>query len=179
MVAAVLRVIALLGVTACVGGVSGGGGGGSDSGTPDPDAKVDAPKLMWVDAANGSGTNLPCENLATPPGDGHHFPGQSCFQSCHDHGFTIAGTLYTNDSGNTAFKGATITVTDAANKTIKIVTNLNGNFYTFDTLQFPILVMASACPSAVKMNQAVAGNNNSRACNSCHQGGTFNQMHLP
>ena len=78
---AAVRVIALLAVAACTGGVQdGGGGGGSDSGTADPDAKVDAPRLMWVDAASGSGNGLPCENVAAPPSNGHHFPGQSCFQ---------------------------------------------------------------------------------------------------
>ena len=39
-------------------------------------------------------------------------PGKSCFQSCHNHGFTLAGTLYTNATGNTGFVGATMTVTD-------------------------------------------------------------------
>jgi hypothetical protein len=178
---AAVRVILLALVTACVGDVGGGGNGsgsGSGSGSGGIDAAVDAPKLMWVDAAMGSGSGLPCKNMATPPGDGHHFPGQSCFQACHNHGFTLAGTLYTNDTGNTSFPGATITVTDSNNKTVNIVTNLNGNFYTTDTLVFPVLVMASSCPSAVKMNAAVAGNN-SRACNSCHVGGTSMQMHLP
>ena len=175
---AVVRVIALCALAACVGGVDGGGGGsGSDGGNGPADAKVDAPKLMWVDAASGSGNNLPCKNPATPPGDGHHFPGQNCFQACHNHGFTLAGTLYTNATGNTAFTGATITITDSNGKTIDVVTNLNGNFYTMEPLVFPVLTMASACPSAVRMTAAVAANG--RACNSCHVGATNNQMHLP
>lgn len=178
--AAVVRAVALVGLTACVGGVGGegnGGGSGSGSGSGGIDAAIDAPKLMWVDAAPGSGNNLPCRNMATPPGDGHHFPGQSCFQSCHNHGFTLAGTLYTNATGNTAFSGANITITDANNQTINLVTNLNGNFYTTQNIAFPILTMASACPSAVKMTLAVAATG--RACNTCHAGGTNDQMHLP
>ncbi len=139
--AAVARVIALFALSACVGDVGGGGNGnGSGSGGSGGggiDAAVDAPKLMWVDAANGMGSNVPCKNPATPPGDGHHFPGQSCFQSCHNHGFTVAGTLYTNDTGNTAFAGATITITDSNNQTVNIVTQNNGNFYSTANIAGP------------------------------------------
>jgi hypothetical protein len=177
---AAVRLIALcLGASlcACVGDVQTGGGGGSDSGTRPPDAKVDAPKLMWVDSSSGSGNGLPCKNPATPPNDGHHNTGKSCFDNCHNHGFTLAGTLYTNDTGNTGFSGATITVTDSNNQTINIVTSLNGNFYTSQPMAYPVLVMASSCPSATKMNVAVASTG--RACNSCHLGGTSMQMHLP
>lgn len=177
---AVVRVIALSALCACVGGVGGdGNGGGSGSGSGSGiDAAIDAPKLMWVDAATGTGNNLPCENQV-PDGqlvDGKHEPGNSCFQGCHNHGFTLAGTLYTSPTSNSPRRGATITVTDSNNKTIKIVTALNGNFYTSEALAFPVLVMASACPSAVKMNVAVAATG--RACNSCHMGGNM-QMYLP
>ncbi|HEY5922171.1 MAG TPA: hypothetical protein VIV11_10895 [Kofleriaceae bacterium] len=178
---AAVRVIALVACTAlcgCPGDVDTGGGGGSDSGTSGADAKIDAPKLMWVDAATGSGSNLPCRNQVLPaPHDGHHFPGQSCFQACHNHGWTVAGTLYTNDTGNTAFVGANITLTDSNNQTINLLTGANGNFYTQQAIAFPVLVIASACPSAVKMTLAVAASG--RACNSCHVGGTSMQMHLP
>jgi hypothetical protein len=172
---AVVRAIALVSLCACVGGVQPSTDSGS--GTRLPDASIDAPKLMWVDAASGSGNNLPCQNVMTPPFDGHHNTGKNCFDNCHNHNFTLAGTLYTNDTGNTAFSGASITVTDSNNKTINIVTNLNGNFYTYEPLAYPVLTMASACPSAVKMNVAVA--QSGRGCNTCHVGGTSMQMHLP
>jgi hypothetical protein len=174
---AAVRAIALCLVAACTGDAQSGSGSGSDSGTRMPDAKIDAPKLMWVDAASGSGNGLPCKPPATPPSDGHHNTGMSCFQACHSHGFTLAGTLYTNDTGNTGFSGATITVTDSNNQVVNIVTSLNGNFYASQPLAFPVLVLASSCPSAVQMTLAVAANG--RACNSCHLGGTSNQMHLP
>jgi len=169
---------ALGALAACVPGAgSSGMGSGDASGSGSPlDAAVDAPKLMWVDAAMGSGSNLPCKNQATPPGDGRHFPGKHCLQ-CHTGQFSVAGTLYTNATGNTAFAGATITITDSAGETIDLVTNQNGNFYTMQPLQFPVLVMASACPSAVKMPLAVAATGAS--CNTCHAGGTNDQMHLP
>jgi len=175
---AFVRVIALCCVAACVGGVQSGGGSGSDSGGQPIDAKIDAPKLMWIDAANGSGNGLPCKNqVLPPPTDGHHFPGQSCFQACHNHGWTVAGTLYTSSTGNTAFSGANITITDSNNQTMNLVTGANGNFYTTQPIAFPVLVIASACPAAVKMTLAVAASG--RACNSCHIGGTNEQMHLP
>lgn len=178
--AAVVRVIALFAFTACVGDVGGGGNGsGSGSGSGSGvDAAIDAPKLMWVDAATGSGNGLPCKN-PVPVGqlaDGHHEPGKSCFQACHNHGFTLAGTLYTNSTGNSPYRGATITVTDSNNQTFELVTALNGNFYTSQAIAFPVLVIASSCPDAVKMTLAVAATG--RACNSCHAGGP-NQMHLP
>jgi len=166
------------GAAACVGGTQdSGNGSGSDSGAP-IDAKIDAPKLMWIDAASGSGNGLPCKNQVVPtPTDGHHFPGQSCFQACHNHGWTVAGTLYTNNTGNTAFAGAHITITDSNNQVVDLITSANGNFYTTQPVAFPILTLASSCPSAVKMNVAVAASG--RACNSCHVGGTSMQMHLP
>jgi hypothetical protein len=149
-------------------------GGSGDAAVSD--GRTDARGLVWIDAPPGQMNNLPCENAVSPAPDlGHHEPGKSCFQSCHNHGFTLAGTLYTNATGNTAFAGATVTVTDAASKTFKLVTNLNGNFYTNTSITFPVLVIASACPSAVKM----VANASTGACNTCHVGSTNNQMHLP
>lgn len=138
--------------------------------------RADARGLMWVDAPPGGGNTIPCKDPVAPvPNLGHHNPGKSCFQNCHNHGFTLAGTLYTNATGNTAFGGATITVTDAANVTFDLVTNVNGNFYTNRAITFPVLVVASSCPSAVRM---VASSPNGN-CNACHVGGTNEQMHLP
>jgi hypothetical protein len=143
----------------------------------DGNGPSDGRTIMWVDAAPGMGNNLPCENQAQPPGTGHHEPGKSCFQSCHNHGFTLAGTLYNNATGNSAFAGATITVIDSNNKTVKIVTRQNGNFYTMEALAFPVLTLASSCPSAVRMNASSPDGN----CNAgnCHPGATNQQIHLP
>lgn len=139
---------------------------------------ADARSVQWVDAAPGTGNNLPCENQVIPaPNNGNHFPGQSCFQNCHNHGFTVAGTLYTNATGNSAFAGATITVIDANNVTKKLVVHTNGNFYTSEAVAFPLLTLASSCPSAVRM-EASSPNGNCNA-NGCHQGGTSSQIHLP
>ena len=154
-------------------------GGPQDAGTSDG-PRVDARTggVQWVDAAPGTMNNLPCENQVLPaPQNGNHFPGQSCFQSCHNHGFTVAGTLYTNATGNTAFGGASITIIDANNVTRKMVVNSNGNFYTRDAVAFPVLTIASSCPSATRM-EASSPNGNCNAGN-CHPGGSPQQIHLP
>lgn len=163
-------VVGCFALAACVGELPTGGGGGSVI-----DANIDAPKLTWPDASTGSGTMLPCKNMAVPPGNGHHNPGKSCFQSCHNHGFTLAGTLYTNATGNTAFAGATMSFTDNNGAMFDLVTNQNGNFYTTRAIAFPVLVLASSCPSAVRMTLASTTGD----CNSCHVGATNDQMHLP
>lgn len=155
-------------------------GGPGDGGTmmTTGDARTDARTIQWVDAAPGTMNNLPCENFVSPvPQNGHHESGKSCFQSCHNHGFTVAGTLYTNATGNTAFGGATITIIDANNVTKKLVVNSNGNFWTREAVTFPVLTLASSCPSAVQMNASSPDGN----CNAggCHPGGSQQQIHLP
>lgn len=172
-----LALAAALGVAACTAGDIPPSGPSDAAVVTGGDARADARMLQWVDATPGTPSNLPCENPTTPPGNGQHNPGKSCFQSCHNHGFTLAGTLYTNATGNTAFAGATITIIDANNVTRKYVTHQNGNFYTSDPIAFPVLTLASACPSAVKMEaQAPNGNCN---VNGCHPGASSLQMHLP
>ena len=161
---------------ACETGTPPGGGDMTDA-NGSGSATIDAPKLMWVDAAPGTGNGLPCENKVSQPPDGQHNPGQSCFLNCHNHGFTMAGTLYTNATGNSAFVGATITVIDNNNVTRKYVTRTNGNFYTSDPIAFPALVIASSCPSAVRMTLASSTGDCNRG--GCHVGGTNSQMHLP
>jgi hypothetical protein len=172
MVRAVLVAAAL---SACTSGeLPAGGGSGSDGSVVD--ARIDAPKLTWIDAPPGSGTMLPCEDNVSPaPQLGQHNTGQDCLMSCHAHGFTLAGTLYTNATGNSPFAGATISITDNNGQMLDIVVNSNGNFYTKQPIAFPVLVRASSCPSAVKMTLASADGH----CNVCHRGNTDDQMHLP
>lgn len=176
-----VRAVVLAGCLAIAGCLTVGETSGNQNGghvDAAPAGPVDAPKLMWVDAAPGTGNNLPCKNAITPaPQNGHHNEGQSCMQSCHNHGFTVAGTLYTNDTGNTGFGGAHITLTDNNNVAHDLVVNNDGNFYTKEAVAFPVLVIASACPSATKMALASSDGN----CNKsgCHVGGGSLQMHLP
>ncbi len=170
-------VVALL-LAACTGEIP-SGGGGSNSG--DGGTKMDAAGSggpHWVDAATGTGSNgLPCKNPVLNPGDGHHNPGVACMNCGHHSSYTVAGTLYTNATGNTAYAGATVTITDANGQMMDLTTLSNGNFFTTAAVKFPVTVIASACPSAVKMNANVSNG----ACNAsgCHPGNTNNQMHLP
>lgn len=166
----------VLALAGCVGDV-GTAGMGSGSNRDDAGIADAPPKLKWPDAAPGMGNTLPCENtVSNPTIDGRHNPGMSCFQSCHNHGFTLAGTLYTNSTGNSAFVGATVTITDNNGVTQKLITASNGNFYSRQAIAFPVLVIASACPSAVKMNNSTTNGDCNKA--GCHNGGP-NQMHLP
>jgi len=174
MVRAVLTASLLAGCT--IGDLPPPSGPGDANGSGSGSGLIDAGALQWVDAPPGQGNNLPCKNTVSPAPDlGGHNPGKSCFQSCHTHGFTLAGTLYTNATGNSGFAGATMSFIDASNAAFDIVVNANGNFYTNRAINFPVLIIASACPSAVKM-QGSAPNGN---CNACHVGGTSQQMHLP
>jgi hypothetical protein len=164
----------LLLLAACDIGNTGPGTGGGGNG---PDAALDSSGPMWADAPVGSGSNGPCENPVTTYGDGHHNAGKDCEQGCHNHGFTVSGTLYTNANGNTGYPGATITLTDAQNRAIKLVTQANGNFYTSSAVAFPVTARASACPLGTSMNANVA----SGRCNNtaCHAQATAVQIHLP
>jgi hypothetical protein len=179
MVRAVLAIAFIAPLSGCLSVGSDPPGPGSNN-NPDggTTGSVDAPKFMWPDAAPGSMNNLPCKNTVSPaPQLGHHNTGQSCMQSCHNHGFTVAGTLYTNDTGNTGFGGATISLTQNNGQVMELVVNNDGNFYTKATVSFPVLVIASACPSAVKMPLASSDGNCNKA--GCHVGGSAKQMHLP
>jgi hypothetical protein len=154
--------------------------GPDDAAVATDDAAHDASSgggIMWIDAATGSGSSLPCEDNTPNSIDGRHNTGKSCFQSCHNHGFTAAGTLYTNATGNSPFAGATITLIDSNSSPHTILVAPNGNFYTKEAIAFPALTYASSCPSATKMQGSTPDGN----CNAgnCHPGGTNAQLHLP
>lgn len=179
-----LALASLAAAAACSSGIIGGpGGGGSGSnGGGAVDAASDAHGPVWIDASSsgsGSGSSSDCRPPVTAYGDGHHNTGRNCMDSCHNHGFTLAGTLYTTATNNTGFPGATITVQDANNQTIDVVVQANGNFYTSQAIAYPALVRASSCPYSTHMTATIANG----ACNSqaCHQqsGGAQGQIHLP
>ena len=126
--------------------------------------------------SGGGGGPATCAQAATPPGSGHHNAGANC-ATCHTGNgaplWTVAGTLYT--AGGTAAVGATITVVDANNKTISIVTAQNGNFWTTESVKAPLKVKASRCPSTASMTANATG-----ACNSCHAAsGSPGRIKLP
>jgi hypothetical protein len=165
------------------GGTTGGGGGSSGAGSGDAGTAVadmgTAPAGDLGGGSSGGGDMaVACDNLATTTASGQHNAGQDC-QSCHAAGggaptFTIGGTLYSAVSGGTAVTGGTINVTDAAGKTVKLVSAKNGNFWSTAALTFPVKVNASLCPATVPMSATVGGNG---ACNNCHNS-TF-RVHVP
>src|SRR4029079_17872811 len=97
-----------------------------------------------------------------------HNPGQACL-TCHDGGtadaplWTLAGTLYADGAGTTPLPGGTIIVTDNTGAEIKIISGDNGNFFTSQTIVFPVHIKASRCPDERPMNNAQSiGDCNSR-----------------
>ncbi|HUS30813.1 MAG TPA: hypothetical protein VMZ53_20020, partial [Kofleriaceae bacterium] len=130
-----------------------------------PDAAVSSP-----DAPSGA---FQCRDKQplTAVGDGHHHPGENCLNACHNHGFTLAGTMTTTATATTPFVGASITVKDANGVTFDMVTQANGNFYTRAVVTFPVTVTASACPSIHAMSGTVtAGGCNKTGCHSATGG---------
>jgi hypothetical protein len=171
-------------------------GVGSGGGTSPDDGGAPAADLAQASPAVDGGGGAPATDGGTPAGDmavacdtvqstaglsspsGHHNAGQEC-QGCHAPGggaptFYVGGTLYSTVTGGAAVAGATINVTDANGKKVKIISATNGNFWTTTSLAFPLQVNASLCPNTVPMNSAVGGNG---ACNNCHNS-TF-RVHLP
>jgi hypothetical protein len=116
------------------------------------------------------------ERVTTGIGDGHHNAGLDCMGSCHNHGFSLAGTLYTSATGSKPVVGASITVVDGAGNTLDMVSQQNGNFWTKQVLVFPVKVTASLCPDVRKMPVAVPAKT---GCNKCHQIGAVGRIHLP
>ena len=121
----------------------------------------------------------PCKNKVTAVGDGHHYPGMDCQEGCHNHNFSLSGTLFTGATGTTPIVGATITVKDAAGSTFEMVSQTNGNFYSGNTMQFPVTVVASSCPDAHAMVAKIMTPGGCAAAG-CHvAGSTTGNVYLP
>jgi hypothetical protein len=144
---------------------AGGGGGGGGSG-------VDA-------GAASDAAGFACRNKVASVGSGHHNPGQDCQGACHNHGFTLGGTIYAAANSTTSLSGATITVTDATGKSFDVVSQANGNFYTSQAIKFPVTVTASACPSVAPMVAQVTATMDGCNQSGCHVTGAQGRIHLP
>jgi hypothetical protein len=172
-----ILVVALV-VPACVGTIDSGGPAGS----PDAAASNSPPSDSGSGSGSGSATTdaAPaggpvCKNVvAAGLSSGKHNAGQDCMNGCHNHGFTLAGTLYT--AAGAALVGGTITVTDAAGATHDVVSQQNGNFYTSTPIAYPATVYASACPSVTPMQASVAASG--AGCNNCHTPGATGHIQL-
>lgn len=141
-------------------------GGSSDAGISEDAAPVQSPYDTPVQCSS---------NKKWTSGNGSSMrPGDAC-NRCHS--MSIGGTVYptahepTNCIGIPG--GATVTVTDAKNKTVNITVNSAGNFYydPFTPLTPPYAVKVTAGSKVRAMTaKATSGD-----CNSCHtQTGTQN-----
>jgi hypothetical protein len=166
-------------ISACTVGIAPSGGPPGGGTAPDAPTipEVDAPREAPPEA--GAGSNG-CKNQVTSSiGDGHHNPGQNCMSACHNHGFTLAGTVYTSVTSNAAVTGASVSVTDANNQTFDMVTQANGNFWSSQAVAFPITVKASSCPAIASMTGPVAQGNGGCNMTGCHASGAQGHIHLP
>jgi len=108
--------------------------------------------------------------------DGHHNPGQDCMGSCHNHGFTFAGTIY--DGSGTAVSGAEIRLVDSTGQGISVYAGTDGNFYT--TTAWTGSAMVGARNATNTQLMVVSISSSQGGCNSCHaSGGTTSPVHLP
>jgi hypothetical protein len=112
-------------------------------------------------------------------GSGHHNAGQDCMQGCHNHGFTMSGTLFAAANSTTPVVGASITVKDAQGMTFDMVTQQNGNFYTSNAVTFPVTVIASSCPDVHAMSGSIAAGNGGCNKTGCHAAGAQGKIYLP
>jgi hypothetical protein len=149
-------------------GGGGGGGGGSGSGSGSGSG---------TGSGSGSGNNCINQVTGAAVSSGHHNPGQDCQGACHNHGFTLSGTLY-DTTKTTPLAGATIVAVDANGATINLVSGTNGNFYTANNVAYPVKITASMCPNVSAMSSTVSlAGCNGTACHSA--GSTQGPIHLP
>jgi hypothetical protein len=150
-------------------GGSSGGGGGSGSGSGGGN----------LDAGISDAVGFACRNKVANVGSGQHNPGQDCQGPCHNHGFTLAGTIFAAANSTTSLSGATITVTDAVGKSFDVVSQANGNFYTSQPINFPVTVTASECPNVAPMITQVTATMDGCNKSGCHATGGQGPIHLP
>ena len=156
-------------------------------GKPSSDDPPDAPGMVGVDAARGDALSidapaqLTCRDKVTVGLDnGRHNPGQNCLQGCHNHGFYLAGTIYSSAAGGTPVVGASLTFIDATGFTGHMVSALNGNFWSSLEVVFPVRIIASSCPDIQPMNAMVNAAGAGCNQNGCHGAtGGAGRIHLP
>jgi len=134
------------------------------------------PSDSTIDAAVAADAAFACTPANIIHGDGHHNPGMDCMDGCHNHGFSVAGTVLQAD-GVTPASDATVTVVDALGNAQDIIVSTNGNFFSYLPAVPPITVRTSLCPSVqVMTTQATTGGCNA---NGCHMpGGVQGAIHL-
>ncbi len=124
------------------------------------------------------------------PVDGNHEAGNNCMSSCHNHGFTFAGTVF--DANGAGVGGAEVRLVDGTGKVISVYTdnqggNSQGNFYSSQSFVGPAHVGIRNATNTQEMLTAIQSTAQSPAstggaCNACHctgTGCTIAAIHLP
>ena len=172
-------------ISGCVvGELTPSGGGSTSDSTPDAGAggvgSGGGSSGGGLDAGSGSGSaGFACRNKVANVGSGHHHPGEDCQGPCHNHGFSLGGTIFAAANSTTPLVGATLTVLDAAGKTLDVVSQANGNFYTSTPVAFPVTVTASLCPNVAPMITKVTATMDGCNKGDCHASGGQGVIHLP
>ena len=96
--------------------------------------------------------------------------------SCHNHGFTFAGTVY--DASGVAVSGAEVRLVDSTGQGISVYSGINGNFYSSTPWAASAMVGARNATNTQLMVAPISSSQG--GCNSCHaSGGTTSPIHLP
>lgn len=161
---------------------------GSTQHPTDPDAPAavpdggvtDAPGALPDAVTAGTAFGECRDKVTTGLDNGHHNAGQNCQNGCHNHGFTLSGTVYTSVAGTTPAAGVTIEVKDAAGLTFDMLSATNGNFSTTRPVTFPVQVIATSCPTTTPMSATVVANGGGCNKTGCHTPGAGQgAIHVP
>jgi hypothetical protein len=163
---------------AACGSASPEAGTSADTGTHPTDAGTHPADTGTSPADSGGGTGVFAGEgayVSMSGGSGHHNAGQDCMSSCHNHGFTFAGTLY-NGSGS-AVSNAEVRLVDSTGKGISAYSGTNGNFYSSSSWTGPGTVgVRDATNPGIDM---VATVSTGVGCNSCHSSsGSTSQIYV-
>jgi len=111
-------------------------------------------------------------------------PGQDCLR-CHGPNRSLtwaaAGTVFggPSASADSGVQGVLVRLTDSTGRTIELTTNGAGNFYTAESLAFPLSATVSLGGQSVSMITPVPKG----SCNSCHtqppQNSAPGRLHTP
>jgi hypothetical protein len=109
-------------------------------------------------------TGCESEEDASCGGDGSTMcPGYDCLD-CHG-SFKVAGTVFSAADSTATVSGVTVTIGQATGPDVILTSNSAGNFYTTQTLTFPLTVTVGA---ETMMGPITTGNG---GCNTCHSSG--------
>jgi hypothetical protein len=109
-------------------------------------------------------------------GRGTHNAGKNCMGGCHNHGFTLAGTV--TDGAGSGVGGVEVRLVDANKKKISVYSGSNGNFYSSSSWVAPATVGVRNASAKNVMVTSLAASNG--GCNGCHAtGGTQSKIHIP